>query len=92
MTGPTVVAETYRGIIGLLVPRGRRLHPILRLDYFVRISTYPLFFILLVATLYPDRLTAFFWALNWVVGRAMAGHVLATAELMGTYQLERNRR
>ena len=63
MTGPTVVAETYRGIIGLLVPRGRRLHPILRLDYFVRISTYPLFFILLVATLYPDRLTAFFWAL-----------------------------
>ena len=63
MTAPAVAAEAQRGILGLLVPRGRRLHPILRLDYFVRVSTYPLFFILLVVTLYPDRLTAFFWAL-----------------------------
>jgi signal transduction histidine kinase/CheY-like chemotaxis protein len=60
---PAVTEERQRGILGLLVPRGRRLHPILRLDYFVRVSMYPLFFILLVVTLYPDRLTAFFWML-----------------------------
>jgi len=60
---PAVAEERHRGILGLLVPRGRRLHPILRLDYFVRVSMYPLFFILLVVTLYPDRLTAFFWML-----------------------------
>jgi signal transduction histidine kinase len=62
-TAPAVVGETRRGIMGLLVPRGQRLHPILRLDYIVRVSMYPLFFILLVVTNYPDRLTPFFWAL-----------------------------
>ena len=56
-------AETYRGLMGLLVPRGRRLHPILRLDYFVRVLTYPLYFILFAVALYPDRGTPFFWTL-----------------------------
>jgi signal transduction histidine kinase len=60
---PAVAAETRHGIMGLLVPRGQRLHPILRLDYIVRVSMYPLFFILLVVTNYPDRWTPFFWAL-----------------------------
>ena len=64
MTTPTgtapAVTETHRGIMRLLVPRGRRLHPVLRLDYFVRVSMYPLFFILLVVTNYPNRLTTFF--------------------------------
>ena len=60
---PAVAADTRRGIMGLLVPRGQRLHPILRLDYIVRVSMYPLFFILLLVTNYPDRLTPFFWAL-----------------------------
>jgi signal transduction histidine kinase/CheY-like chemotaxis protein len=55
--------ETHRGLVGLLVPRGRRLHPILRLDYLVRVSTYPLYFVMLVVTLYPDRYSTFFWAL-----------------------------
>jgi hypothetical protein len=55
--------ETHRGFIGLLVPQGRRLHPILRLDYFVRVLTYPLYFILFGVALYPDRGTRFFWAL-----------------------------
>ena len=48
---------------GLLVPRGRRLHPIVRLDYLVRVSMYPLYFVLFVVTLYPDRFTKFFWVL-----------------------------
>jgi signal transduction histidine kinase/CheY-like chemotaxis protein len=56
-------SEMHRGIIGLLVPRGRRLHPILRLDYFVRVVMYPLYFVLFAVTLYPDRGTRFFWAL-----------------------------
>jgi signal transduction histidine kinase/CheY-like chemotaxis protein len=54
---------SHRGLVGLLVPRGRRLHPILRLDYLVRVSTYPLYFILFVVTLYPNRYTTFFWVL-----------------------------
>jgi len=57
------VGETHRGILGLLVPRGRRLHPILRLDYIVRVTMYPLFFVLLLVTNYPDRMTSFFWVL-----------------------------
>jgi signal transduction histidine kinase len=61
MTAPR--PELHRGLTGLLVPRGRRLHPILRLDYLVRISTYPLYFVLLVVALYPDRYTPFFWVL-----------------------------
>jgi signal transduction histidine kinase len=60
---PAVTGETRRGILRLLVPSGQRLHPILRLDYFVRVSMYPLFFILLLVTNYPDRLTPFFWSL-----------------------------
>jgi signal transduction histidine kinase len=56
-------AVTHRGLVGLLVPRGQRLHPILRLDYLVRVSTYPLYFVLFVVTLYPDRYTTFFWVL-----------------------------
>ena len=55
--------ETHRGIIGLLVPHGRRLHPILRLDYLVRVLTYPLYFVLFAVALYPERGTTFFWAL-----------------------------
>ena len=55
--------ETHHGIMGLLVPRGRRLHPILRLDYFVRVLMYPLYFVLLAVALYPDRGTPFFWTL-----------------------------
>ncbi|HKH94803.1 MAG TPA: histidine kinase dimerization/phospho-acceptor domain-containing protein, partial [Gemmatimonadaceae bacterium] len=62
MTAPRA-AETHRGFMGLLVPRGRRLHPILRLDYIVRVSMYPLYFVLLAVALYPDRGTPFFWAL-----------------------------
>ena len=62
MTGP-VAPEVHRGMTGLLVPRGRRLHPIVRLDYLVRVSTYPLYFILFAVTLYPDRFTKFFWVL-----------------------------
>jgi signal transduction histidine kinase len=68
-TSPAVT-ETHRGIVRLLVPRGRRLHPILRLDFVVRVSMYPLFFILLVVTNYPDRLIPFFWVL-------LVFHVLA---------------
>jgi signal transduction histidine kinase len=60
---PAVAGDTRRGIMGLLIPRGQRLHPVLRLDYIVRVSMYPLFFILLLVTNYPDRLTPFFWAL-----------------------------
>ena len=63
VSGTTVAAETHRGIVGLLVPRGRRLHPVLRLDYFTRVTMYPLFFVLLVVTNYPNRLTPFFWLL-----------------------------
>ena len=62
MTGPHA-PEVHRGLTGLLVPRGRRLHPIVRLDYLVRVSTYPLYFILFAVTLYPDRYTKFFWVL-----------------------------
>jgi signal transduction histidine kinase len=60
---PAVRAETHHGLMRLLVPRGQRLHPVLRLDYIVRVSMYPLFFVLLVVTNYPDRSTPFFWAL-----------------------------
>jgi signal transduction histidine kinase len=70
VTGQTAAAETHRGIMRLLVPRGRRLHPVLRLDFVVRVSMYPLFFILLVVTNYPDRLTLVFWLL-------LVFHVLA---------------
>ena len=70
VTGQTGAAEMHRGILRLLVPRGRRLHPVLRLDYFVRVSMYPLFFILLVVTNYPTRLIPFFWFL-------LVFHVLA---------------
>jgi signal transduction histidine kinase len=63
MTGPTVVPETHHGMMALLVPRGRRLHPILRLNYFVRVLTYPLYFILFGVALYPNRGTPFFWTL-----------------------------
>ena len=67
MTARAIIAphasETHRGIVGLLVPRGRRLHPILRLDYFVRVLTYPLYFILFFVALYPNRGTPFFWTL-----------------------------
>ena len=62
-TMPPRTGETPRGFIGLLVPHGRRLHPILRLDYFVRVLTYPLYFILFAVALYPDRGTRFFWVL-----------------------------
>ena len=50
VTGPSAATETHRGILRLLVPRGRRLHPVLRLDFVVRVSMYPLFFILFVVT------------------------------------------
>jgi signal transduction histidine kinase len=70
VTGSIAVAEAHRGILRLLVPRGRRLHPILRLDFVVRVTMYPLFFILLVVTNYPTRLIPFFWFL-------LVFHVLA---------------
>jgi signal transduction histidine kinase len=70
VTGSSAAAEPHRGILRMLVPRGRRLHPILRLDFVVRVSMYPLFFILLVVTNYPDRLTLVFWLL-------LVFHVLA---------------
>jgi signal transduction histidine kinase/ActR/RegA family two-component response regulator len=57
------VPEVHRGLTGVFVPRGRRIHPIVRLNYLVRVSTYPLYFILFVVTLYPDRYTKFFWVL-----------------------------
>src|SRR5688572_18782317 len=64
MSTPTPHAgETHRGMMGLLVPHGRRLHPILRLDYIVRVLMYPLYFVLLAVALYPDRGTPFFWML-----------------------------
>jgi signal transduction histidine kinase len=56
--------EVHRGLVGLLVPRGQHLHPILRLDHIVRVTTYPLFFILFFVTLYPDRMTPVMW---WVL-------------------------
>jgi signal transduction histidine kinase/CheY-like chemotaxis protein len=56
--------EVHRGLVGLLVPRGQHLHPILRLDHIVRVTTYPLFFILFFVTLYPDRMTPAMW---WVL-------------------------
>jgi signal transduction histidine kinase/CheY-like chemotaxis protein len=59
----TLATEKHRGLVGLLVPRGRRLHPILRLDFVTRVTMYPLFFILLVVTNYPERATPFFWFL-----------------------------
>ena len=77
----THVPEVHRGLTGLLVPRGRRLHPIVRLDYLVRVSTYPLYFILFAVTLYPDRYTTFFWVLLsfhlFAVAASGAGHRLA---------------
>ena len=63
MTAPRQ-GEVHRGLVGLLVPRGQHLHPILRLDHIVRVSTYPLFFILFFVTLYPDRMTPVMW---WVL-------------------------
>jgi signal transduction histidine kinase len=62
MTAPRP-PEAHRGMTALLVPRGRRLHPIVRLDYLVRVVMYPLYFVLFVVTLYPDRFTKFFWVL-----------------------------
>ena len=47
--------------VGMLVPRERRLHPILRLDHLVRVSTYPLFFILFAVTLLPKGASPIFW-------------------------------
>jgi signal transduction histidine kinase/CheY-like chemotaxis protein len=47
----------------MLVPRGRRLHPILRLNHLVRILTYPLFFVLFAVTFYPRNVS---WP-AWVV-------------------------
>ena len=65
MTASTVTRphanEPRRAFLRLLVPSGRRLHPILRLDYFVRVLTYPLYFVLFAVALYPDRGTTFFW-------------------------------
>jgi signal transduction histidine kinase/CheY-like chemotaxis protein len=49
-------------LVALLVPRSRRLHPILRLDHLVRVSTYPLFFILIGVTWYPRATSPFAWA------------------------------
>jgi signal transduction histidine kinase/CheY-like chemotaxis protein len=46
----------------MLVPRGLRLHPILRLNHLVRILTYPLFFVLFAVTLYPRRVAWPAWA------------------------------
>ena len=62
MTAPRTTAPA-RGLVGMLVPRGLRLHPILRLNHLVRILTYPLFFVLFAVTLYPRNIT---WA-AWVV-------------------------
>jgi signal transduction histidine kinase/CheY-like chemotaxis protein len=62
MTGPRV-SRAPRGLVGMLVPRGLRLHPILRLNHLVRILTYPLFFVLFAVTFYPRTVS---WP-AWVV-------------------------
>jgi signal transduction histidine kinase/CheY-like chemotaxis protein len=67
MTAPSLIADraSRAGLMGkvvsLLVPHERRLHPILRLDHLVRVSTYPLFFILFAVTLFPRGASPFFW-------------------------------
>ncbi|MDB4883115.1 MAG: hypothetical protein JWL95_1881, partial [Gemmatimonadetes bacterium] len=50
-------------LVAMLVPSDRRLrlHPILRLDHLVRVSTYPLFFGLFAVTFYPKGMTAPVW-------------------------------
>jgi signal transduction histidine kinase len=61
VTGPRQTAPP-RGLVGMLVPRGLRLHPILRLNHLVRILTYPLFFVLFAVTLYPRNVGLLAWA------------------------------
>ena len=48
-------------LVSVLVPHGKRLHPILRLDHLVRVSTYPLFFGLFAVTFSTQRRPAFVW-------------------------------
>jgi signal transduction histidine kinase len=50
------------GFHALLVPRGKRLHPILRLDHLVRVTTYPLYFALFAVTIGPSRMSPLIWA------------------------------
>ena len=82
VSGPVVDGETHRGILRLLVPHGRRLHPVLRLDYIVRVTMYPLFFVLLVVTNYPGRMTPFFWLL-------LVFHVLPQSSVMAISENEK---
>jgi signal transduction histidine kinase/CheY-like chemotaxis protein len=64
MTSPGTLYPVVKpgGLVGLLVPRGLRLHPILRLNHLVRVLTYPLFFILMVVTWYPRDISALAYA------------------------------
>jgi signal transduction histidine kinase/CheY-like chemotaxis protein len=57
-----VSAKAPGGLVGMLVPRGRRLHPILRLNHLVRILTYPLFFVLFSVTFFPRGVAWPAWA------------------------------
>ncbi|MEO8561500.1 MAG: ATP-binding protein [bacterium] len=61
MTSPRATPKKS-GLVGMLVPRGQRLHPILRLNHLVRILTYPLFFVLFAVTLYPRGVSWPAWA------------------------------
>jgi signal transduction histidine kinase/CheY-like chemotaxis protein len=69
MTTPILITDRADGasrgglmgkLVAMLVPQERRLHPILRLDHLVRVSTYPLFFILFVFTLHERGSSLFF--------------------------------
>jgi signal transduction histidine kinase/CheY-like chemotaxis protein len=66
-TGGTIPAlhVSRTGLIGAvvarLVPKGRRLHPIIRLDHLVRVLTYPLFFGLFAVAFYPRKVSAPVW-------------------------------
>jgi signal transduction histidine kinase/CheY-like chemotaxis protein len=53
----------------MLVPRGARLHPILRLNHLVRITTYPLFFVLFAVTFYPR-------GVSWPAWTVLSLHLL----------------
>ncbi|MEO6528030.1 MAG: ATP-binding protein [Gemmatimonadaceae bacterium] len=48
-------------LVATLVPKGRRLHPIIRLDHLVRVVTYPLFFGLFAVAFYPRGVPAPVW-------------------------------
>src|SRR5881275_2281116 len=63
MTARRSLDDFGSAAFGVLVPPGKKVHPILRLDYLIRVSTFPLYFILFVVTLGPSRMSPVIWAM-----------------------------